>query len=436
MINITTSNLLLLTTYERYSQVEFVFLKILDKGLLALLFMKKKLSLILFLSTLFIYALTLSPTINSFDSAEFITGAYFLGIVHSPGYPLFLLIGHLATLVPIGQIPVRMNFLSAVFGALSVLMSFNINYRLSQSYKWSIGAALFLAFSNLFWGLSTITTVYTLSSLFICLMFWQYMQFDENPSFFNLIFLSFLFGLSLTHHISAILLIPWLGISILRKLRSFKSSQICVALLVFILPFSLYFYFPLRHASNPPIDYIRDYFNSVNLSSVSGIVWMASGQMFSSEMFGRSLGAGLGQTVEIIYSLWLNYLGLGLLLSLFGLWQTLKMKNFWLSLSLLGAELSFLIFYSYYNVVNNLQMIAPLLIILSFTISLGGKKLSSVIKERMSFSNWREVLSITTIIFALLISNWASVDRSKDWSAYTYAGQVLKIVEPNALILT
>ncbi len=58
-----------------------------------------------------VYWLTLSPTINSFDSAELITGAYSLGIIHAPGYPLYLLIANLAAHLPWGEIPVNVNLL-------------------------------------------------------------------------------------------------------------------------------------------------------------------------------------------------------------------------------------------------------------------------------------------------------------------------------------
>ena len=46
----------------------------------------------LFAGSLALYLKTLSPTVYTFDSAELAAGAYSLGIVHSTGYPLYLLL--------------------------------------------------------------------------------------------------------------------------------------------------------------------------------------------------------------------------------------------------------------------------------------------------------------------------------------------------------
>src|SRR6185436_6410127 len=43
------------------------------------------------------YLRTAAPTVYGLDSAELTTGAYALGIVHAPGAPLYLLLGHVFT---------------------------------------------------------------------------------------------------------------------------------------------------------------------------------------------------------------------------------------------------------------------------------------------------------------------------------------------------
>ena len=42
-----------------------------------------------------LYVFTMAPTVYGLDSAELTTGAYTLGIVHSPGAPTYMLLGHL-----------------------------------------------------------------------------------------------------------------------------------------------------------------------------------------------------------------------------------------------------------------------------------------------------------------------------------------------------
>ena len=67
-----------------------------------------------------IYIRTLAPSLLLGDSAEFQTLAVTLGMTHPTGYPVYLLLGKLFTLLPVGTIPARVNLLSAVCGALAL----------------------------------------------------------------------------------------------------------------------------------------------------------------------------------------------------------------------------------------------------------------------------------------------------------------------------
>ena len=69
---------------------------------------------------LLIYIGTLAPTIFTHDSPELAAGALELGIVHPPGYSVYLLVAHAFTYLPIGDIAYRVNLLSAVSTATAV----------------------------------------------------------------------------------------------------------------------------------------------------------------------------------------------------------------------------------------------------------------------------------------------------------------------------
>jgi len=77
------------------------------------------LALAVFIVSFALYALTLAPAVTLVDSGELILAARSLGVAHPPGFPLYVLLAHLATLIPIGNIAVRVNFASATFAALA-----------------------------------------------------------------------------------------------------------------------------------------------------------------------------------------------------------------------------------------------------------------------------------------------------------------------------
>lgn len=389
------------------------------------------------LFVLFIYTLTLSPTINSFDSAEFVTGAYSLGIVHAPGYPLYLILAHIATLIPYVTVPVAVNFLSALFAALCVVIVYLTSYHLTKSLFWSTVSGLMLAFSNLFWGRAVIAEVYSLNGLLVATLFLLYTLYSDTRSNNTLAAIFFVAGLSLTHHTSVILILPWLFLSLTSELpQNIKKTKLITAAILFILPLSLYSYFPIRDSANPPLNYIRDYFNLIDLSSIRGIYWMFSGQMFHNEMLGRSFQEWFVQFFRLLADVWLNYFGVGLILAIFALIHYLKHKKR-MGFVVMASVLSILVFFSGYDVVDNREMIIPAMVLLAPFIAEGGAMLTEQINNKQTkFSNGTMYILMSIAVLAMLLANWVSVDRSSDWSAYQYSDAVLKEAEPNSLIIT
>src|SRR5205823_7353733 len=77
---------------------------------------------IVFLVALLLYGWTLAPTVTLTDSGELIVVARGLGVAHPPGVPLWIILAHLASLVPFGNVAQRINFSSALFAALACAM--------------------------------------------------------------------------------------------------------------------------------------------------------------------------------------------------------------------------------------------------------------------------------------------------------------------------
>ncbi|MGH7292790.1 MAG: protein O-mannosyl-transferase family, partial [Myxococcota bacterium] len=80
---------------------------------------------------LLVYLRTMAPTVYGLDSAELTTGAYALGIVHAPGSPTYMLLGHVFAQLPLGDVGYRLNLMSAVAAALAVLFLYLVLRRLT-----------------------------------------------------------------------------------------------------------------------------------------------------------------------------------------------------------------------------------------------------------------------------------------------------------------
>ncbi len=110
-----------------------------------------------------VYLYSVGPTAAFWDCGEFIAASFVLGIPHPPGTPLFVAIGHLFTLLPLGaEIAFRVNFISVLSGALTSGLIYLIIVHLislfpkRDKHPWlkyvaAVFGALMCAFAHSFW---------------------------------------------------------------------------------------------------------------------------------------------------------------------------------------------------------------------------------------------------------------------------------------------
>ena len=179
------------------------------------------------LVALAVYLKTTAPMASFWDTGEFITCSYILGIPHPPGAPLYLLMGRLFSLLPIApDIGMRLNILSCLFSAAAAYFTFLILVRLFEFWRGKAegfesrliaygGAAvgsLAFAFSDSQWFNSVEAEVYALSLLLMALVIWvalKWSQERDRPGADRLIlFIFYVFGLALGVHLLSILVLP------------------------------------------------------------------------------------------------------------------------------------------------------------------------------------------------------------------------------------
>jgi tetratricopeptide (TPR) repeat protein len=232
-----------------------------------------------FLSTLGVYFATVTTSIPFWDSGEFIATSFTLGIPHPPGTPLYVLIGRIFSLLPIGNVHLAVNLLSAVASALAVLFSFLVTVRfmrLAQTrhstggqrsasdevIAWTAGAAaaFFVAFSNTFWGSAIEAEVYGLSSMvqiasiYLALRWWE--ELANNGGDGRLLLAWYLMCLSIGIHLGSFLAAPaLLVLALLVNPRSVFNFKFMAWAAVFVLVgMSVHFYLMIRASHNPLIN--------------------------------------------------------------------------------------------------------------------------------------------------------------------------------------
>jgi hypothetical protein len=161
-----------------------------------------------------LYIATLAPSVMPGDYAEFQFCAAILGVPHPTGYPLYILLGKLFTMIPVGDVAYRVNLSSAVYMAGAIGMLYAVGVRLLRLLGWGrvwwvagVGAALF-AVSPTPWSMSLVARSYALNALLVgCVLFslieWRNTR--RAPWFYaSLLFI----GLSIVHHGTTYLLLP------------------------------------------------------------------------------------------------------------------------------------------------------------------------------------------------------------------------------------
>jgi len=232
-------------------------------------------ALFVFFISFLVYLITLTPTVFLHDSGDMTTASWVLGICHPTGYPFYTLLGKvISSLVPIGSIAFKMNFLSSISGSLCILFVYFIVLEITGKKIPSIGSSLVLAFTTRFWEQAVIAEKYTLNALFFSLL--TFLLIKKKWLLF-----SFFLGLSFAHHTQTIFLIPgsilFILVASLKRFNvqgsRFKRKNIkqktkdlithySLLITLFLLPLFLWLYLPIRASANPELNWNmpRDFF--------------------------------------------------------------------------------------------------------------------------------------------------------------------------------
>ncbi len=394
------------------------------------------------LTALWVYALTLSPTVTwrnfGEDSGDLLVASATLGIPHPTGYPLYVLLGRIASFLPVGNLAFRINLVSALAGAASVF--FLARWILEAAPRaagyagpafGALSAALLYAFSAGAWSQSVLAEVYTLNAAFLGAILWAVARAERTGGLAPLALAAYLFGLGLTNHLLILAALPALGVAVIRRrfTHHIGASTVVLLLLLAFWGLTLDLYLPIRAWRGPEFSWGVP-------NTPERLVWLLTGKQYAANFFDRSLPE-LGR--NLLPGRWGTDFGWGLLVLALG-WLGLGLRRGGSPGSLrvlapaAGALLAALALLSAYKIPDDVGYWMPVGFLAS---GVAGVGLASL-WERAGRTPWRSGLAalVGGVLLFGVARVYREVDASADVTPYLFARRNIESVEPNALIIS
>ena len=179
------------------------------------------------------YTLTVEPTLSFWDCGEYIATSAKLEVGHPPGAPLYQMIGAFFAMfaTEASQVALMVNMMAVFSSAFTILFMFwsstiLLKKLISQFSEVDnsnsiviLGSAfvgsLAYTFSDSFWYNAVEAEVYSMASLFIAVLFWLGLRWEQDMDTPRgnkwLLLISLVIGLSFGVHFMALLTIPSIG---------------------------------------------------------------------------------------------------------------------------------------------------------------------------------------------------------------------------------
>jgi hypothetical protein len=394
-----------------------------------------------------LYILTLAPTVMPGDYAEFQFSAAILGVPHPTGYPLYILLGKLFTLLPVGDVAYRVNLSSAVYMAGAVGALYAIGVKLLRLLGWGrawwaagVGAALF-AVAPTPWSMALVARSYALNALLVaCVLFSLVSWRSTGRSLW--FYLSLLFiGLSIVHHGTTYLLLPTYGLYLLlveverhrRREDSRRVRRWALGTLSFLLGLSPLLFLVYSFLEGAPY-----YWG--NPSSWKDFFNLLTGGPFQNQMlgFGTDLGTQLERIDFGIGELLKQYTPIGALLGALGLgllWRYRRAEAGLLTLMLVGN----FAFSMNYSLVGYLYFI-PTYLLWGIFMSVGAGWLAYLLLTKADEVKMRRVaiavggMALAAALVLAVTLRYPSIDQSGQTGARDQATALMKAAPQGATV--
>ncbi len=380
-----------------------------------------------------LYVRTLLPGVSFGDWGDAELTPARLGIMHPTGYPLYILLGKLFSLIPIESVAYRANLLSAVAAAAVVGMVVLIAVRLGVRPVIAAGAALCLAVTGTLWLEATFSEMNGLHVLLVALLLHRALLWRADRRDRDLLIGAILGGLCVSNHGLAITVVPIVVLFVLADARREIVQRPIVLLkagLAFALGLAPYAYLPLRAMFGPPEIYGR-------FLTWGGFYDYVSGAQFRSSMHFTSIdsvGTALAALPQVIAHLVSVANVVFVVVAVVGV-AILLLRDHWFGMLL--VVLGIVNVYFYANYMGDLShYLLTTWLILAVGLAVAAEAVVGLVVGRAGARAAWIQYGILGLALALLVSNWPTHDQSANHDGERFTTAVFAALPPDAVLLT
>ena len=378
-----------------------------------------------------VYVRTLAPGLtDDVDTAMFQFIGRVLGVAHNPGYPLYVVLTHVVSRVPIGSLAYRINLFSAMLGALTVFVAFFIARRLGSGRLVSAGAALGFAFGRVFWSQAVIAEVYTLNAAIVAgviaaLLTWSDMR--KPAWYFTAVAL---FAAGLGNHTTIVGFAPGIALFVLLVDRPFALRLRTLVATAAILAVGFLQYLFILVRSNQPGAYVES--RAETLRELAGVML---GSQFKDRLFAFGWHALLTDRAPMfIRTIFLPDMTLvGLALAAVGGFWLLRRRASAAILLIAGGS-AVVLFALTYSVIDTPVFLIPSLLVAWMLAAVGAEQAVSWLPRRW-WTGGATALLCLSIPAWLLATNFLPSDRSRDVQAGLELDRLLEALPDRAALV-
>lgn len=413
-----------------------------------------------FLLPLFIYLLTLAPSVTFFDSGEFITAISCLGSPHSPGYPLFVNYAKPFTWLPFGSIAFRVNFATAISGALACFGAYLLAAWLLKTDGGkdnatrepllgriaALAAALTFACSPRLWLQSNHDKPYPLVAFLVAIVLYlilrwreSYREGTERASYIYMA--AFLSGLGTGAHQTIILMIPAYAFLILSMNWRiiFRIRDFVVAFIFGLLGFAINLHLPIRATRLPLL-------NWGDPQTKDQFLWHFLRKGYPTERVDRDLSLLWSQLNA--FSVPYEFTLIGFFLMVIGMMAIFRKRKAEVIAYFIALLCFLLVIVGYFNtpfetIFLTEEFFTPLYLFSAVFVGAGiffivSKLLNVSFSPKLSALPIRSALIVFIFILPASVCavNYIKNDQHLNYIAYDYASNVLRSAPQDAVLYT